>query len=251
MKVALAQMEVIAGKPKQNLETMLRMIAQAKQEQVDLIAFPEMCVGGYLLGDKWVEDAFCADLIEFNEVLRTASDGIAIAYGNICLDDRVAEAQGTGYHPNKDGRTRKYNAVYVVQNGRPVERVQDSGVLPKGIQPKTLLPNYRVFDDERYFFSLEDVAKDAGVPLEKLAQPYMIKVDGKEIPIGFEVCEDLWCEDYRRDGEAQNVTKMLIDNGAQMIVNISCSPWTYGKNNARDRRVEFLKKDSGDSFVPF
>lgn len=251
MKVALAQMEVIAGNPKQNLETMLRMIAQAKQQQVDLIAFPEMCVGGYLVGDKWVEDAFCADLMEFNEVLRKASDGIAITYGNICLDDRVEGAAGPDHHPNKDGRTRKYNAVYVLQNGKPAERMQDASVLPSGVQPKTLLPNYRVFDDERYFFSLEDVAKDAGVTLESLAQPFLIEVNGKKVPVGFELCEDLWCEDYRVQGKALNPTKMLIDNGAEFIINLSASPWTYGKNAARDRRVQFLKQEAGETFTPF
>ena len=44
---------------------------------------------------------------------------------------------------------------------------------------------------------------------------------------------------------------MLIENGAKIIVNISASPWTYGKNATRDRKVKFLKSESGDKFVPF
>ena len=83
MKVALGQMKVIPNQPEKNLETMLKMIEQAKRKKVDLIAFPEMCVGGYLLGDMWDNDDFCKDLMEANEVIRKASDGIAIAFGEV------------------------------------------------------------------------------------------------------------------------------------------------------------------------
>ncbi len=252
MKIALAQMNVIPGRPKKNLETMLRMINEAKQQNVDLIAFPELCVSGYLVGDKWTDDSFCEGMMSFNKDLLDASEGIAIAYGNIYLDkdinQRVSDAKK---HPNKDGRSRKYNGVYVVQNGKAVPRLKPTKILPEGVQPKGLLPNYRFFDDERYFFGLEDIAKDFDVTLEELAQPFLIERDGKLVPVGVETCEDLWCEDYRRKGEAQNITKMLIDNGAKYIVNVSASPWTFGKNGARDKRIQFLKEDSGDSFVPF
>src|SRR3989338_1367442 len=252
MKFALAQMEVVPGRPKKNLETMLRMIEHAKTQKVDLIAFPELCLSGYLLGDKFTDPDFCANLMEFNEIIRAESQGIAIAYGNIYQDTDIGQrVEDNGHHPNKDGRSRKYNAVYVFQNGKPVERVQETNILPSGVQPKTLLPTYCFFDDQRYFFSLEDQAIDFGVPLEKLAQPFMITIDGKKVPIGFEVCEDLWCADYKKDLHSLNVTKLLIDNGAQYIINLSASPWTTGKNLTRDRRVKALKEEIGNSFVPF
>ncbi len=267
MKIALAQMEVVPGCPRKNLETMLGMIEEAKAQQADLIAFPELCLGGYLLGDRFTEEDYCANLMEFNEELRKASGdgsesngkngneckGIAIAYGNVFLErDINARVGDNNTHPNKDGRLRKYNAVHLFQNGKEIPRLRETKALPPGVQPKTLLPNYRFFDDERYFFSLEDVAKDFDVPLEELAQPFLIETrDGEKVPIGFEVCEDLWCADYRRDGEAQNITKMLIQNGARYIVNISASPWTAGKNSTRDRRIKFLKQESNDAFVPF
>ena len=287
MKIALAQMEVLPNQPKKNLEKMLHMIEDAKRQEVDLIAFPEMCVGGYLVGDKWLSDDFCLDLMEYNEEILKASEGRAVAFGNIYLDrpeeikKRIGDNAGAtnagatnanAIHPNKDGRTRKYNAVYVVQNGKFAERVfagkagnakdvrKNAGILPEGVQPKTLLPNYRFFDDMRYFFSLEDIAKDFGEKQEDITQPFMIEVKGmkeKKVAVGFELCEDLWCADYRKDGEAVNPTKMLIRNGAESIVNLSASPWTFGKNGARDRRVQFLKKDcvkencENEGFVPF
>ena len=252
MKIALAQMEVIPNQPKKNLENMLRMIEEAKEKKADLIAFPEMCIGGYLLGDLWSSDDFCRDLMSYNEDIRNASEGIAIAFGNIYLDDKINErVNDDKSHPNKDGRIRRYNAIYVVQNKKYAKKANETEYLPEGVHAKTLLPNYRIFDDERYFFSLQDIAKDFGKNLDELSHPFLIDIDGKKVPIGFELCEDLWCADYRKDGNAINPTKYLIKNGAEKIVNISASPWTYGKNSARDRRVKFLKEESNDDFVEF
>ena len=252
MKIALAQVDVIPNKPRRNLEKMLRMIEEAKDQNVDLIAFPEMCVGGYLLSDKWQEDNYCHNLMEYNEILRDASNEIAIAYGSVYVDKYISKrVKDDDYHPNKDGRSRKYNAAYVFQYGKPASRLKETNIIPSGVQPKTLLPNYRIFDDERYFFSTQDIAKDFGIPLESLLQPFIIRIDGKQIPIGFELCEDLWCEDYRKNGKALNTTKILIENGAQLIINSSASPWTSGKNKTRDKRIQFLKKESGNDFVPF
>lgn len=252
MKIALGQMNVIPGRPHKNLDTMLRMIEAAKCQKVDLIAFPELCISGYLLGDKWRDEQFCENMMEFNKDLLGASDGIAIAYGNIFLDKDVnARLKHNNWHPNKDGTMRKYNAVYVVQNKKPAKRLHEHPFLPKGVHVKTLHPNYRIFDDERYFFSLQDVAKDLGFSVSVLEQPFLIDVNGQGVPVGFEVCEDLWCEDYRLRGETLNPTKMLIDNGAEHIINISASPWTFGKNAARDKRIAFLKQESGEKFVPF
>ncbi|VVB78001.1 putative NH(3)-dependent NAD(+) synthetase [uncultured archaeon] len=260
MKIALAQIEVVPGMPKKNLEKMMiPMIEEAKRQGADLISFTELCVGGYLLGDKWTNEESCQDLIAKNEILRKASNGIAIAYGNVYVDPTEEINKRTGLksiHPNEDGRTRKYNAVYVFQNGKPAERLKETKFLPAGIQAKTNLPNYRIFDDERYFFSTVDIAQEFNCSLEELLQPFLIETtqkDGtkKKVPVGFELCEDLWCEDYRRNLNSLNPTKILINNGAEFIVNLSASPWTYGKNGARDRRVQFLKQECNNSFVPF
>jgi NAD+ synthase (glutamine-hydrolysing) len=251
IRVALAQIEVRAGLPDSNVGTMLRMIAEARNAGAHLIVFPEMCVGGYLVGDKWLDDAFCTELMRYNEGLREASDGIAVAWGNIHLDRSMPDRGITGFHPNKDGRLRRYNAIFVAQDRAWAKRKVETKFLPRGVHAKTLLPNYRFFDDERYFFSLQDVATDFGIPLRRLEQPFLIRAKDKTMSIGFELCEDLWCEDYRASRHALNPTKMLIGNGAELIVNASSSPWTFGKNAARDRRVKFLRAESGSSFIPF
>lgn len=252
MRFALVQMEVVPGAVEKNFRSMLSMIAASRERNADLVIFPELCLSGYLLTDMWVNESFCKNLMYYNTLLLEASREIAIAYGNVFVEDTVNKRwNDNAIHPNKDGRSRKYNAVYLIQHGAYAPRVNPSTVLPDGIQPKTLLPNYRIFDDERYFFSFQDVGKDAGVPLEKLAQPFIIQTSTGPKKIGFEICEDLWCQDYRVRGKPLNLTNILIENGAEVIVNISASPWNHEKNSSRDNRIRFLKQEAGEAFVPF
>jgi len=253
VKIALAQMKVIPGSLDKNLKNMVSFVNQAKQLSADLIVFPEMCAQGYLVGDKWLCDDFCRSSTEIEMQMRSLSEGIAIAWGSVYLDEQINErTKSKAYHPNKDGRIRRYNCVNVVQNKKDVPLKLPSDVLPQGKMPKTLLPNYRFFDDERYFTSLKDVARDFNLPVATLIQPFLIKdAKGQEIPIGFQICEDMWAKDYRDNFEALNVTQMAIDNGAEYIVNLSASPWTFGKNQARDRRIKFLYQENPHRHIPF
>ena len=113
MKTGLAQIRVIPGRPDKNILRMKECVAEARENQCDLVAFPEMCIGGYLLGDRWLDESFCRDLQAYNEEIRNLSDGIAILYGNVWCDDAKT---------NKDGRVRKFNAAYTWQNKKPLHR---------------------------------------------------------------------------------------------------------------------------------
>src|ERR1051325_4131554 len=226
MRFAIAQMDVIPGDAGKNFAAMQRMIAQAKEQGADLVVFSELCVGGYLLGDKGADESWCDELMHYNELLLEESKGIAIVYGNIFRDPQINQRwKNKAPHPKKDGRTRKYNAAYVVQDGKYAGRVHANTFLPEGVQPKALLPVYRIFDDERYFFSLPEIARDAGLPIEELVSPFWIRVGDKKIKLGVEVCEDMWCEDYRMNNAPLSVSKILLEKGAELLVNISASPW--------------------------
>lgn len=255
MKTALAQMHVVPMDLDKNLNSMLTMINEAKEKGIELIAFPELCVSGYLLSDQWLDRSFCHELMLANKEIAAHSQDITVVYGNIYEDLDIQERlDEPGFYPNKDGRTRLYNAAYAVKNGKPLSRLKESNLLPPGIQPKALLPNYRFFDDQRYFFSLNDIAHDMGVALADLCQPFIAENEKETTAIGLQVCEDLWCKDYRLNKSAANVSLELIKNGAQQLINISASPWTNQKHDARDRRIQFLKKEvasQGMQFVPF
>jgi len=210
MKIAVAQMEVIPGHPDRNTKKIVAEIDKARLNGDQMIVFPEMAVPGYLLGDEWENDAFVIDCFSFNDDIRKATEGIVAIWGNIDLDFNLR---------SEDGRIRKYNAAFVAQNGEYVGT---------GRIHKTLMPKYREFDDERHFYSLRKEAVDLGVPLPHLLKPFEIEFNGALRKIGLILCEDMWSDDY-----TVNPIDILLENGSEVIVNLSCSPWTWRKNNKR------------------
>ena len=234
-RIGLAQMDVRPGRPDRNIARMLEMIEQARELALELVAFPELCVPGYIVGDAWESDALVRDFAGWDEEVRAASRGITVVYGNVALDPgRIGE----------DGRVRKFNAVHVCRDGVAVRRTGLPPGIPGGAHAKTLQPNYRFFDDDRHFYSLRKLAAAASRPVSDWLVPYRVpRRDGGEFCFGVQLCEDLWCEDYEQDGEALDTLRMYRERGAEAVINLSSSPWTWQKNDKRHRTVrEVLRR---------
>jgi NAD+ synthase (glutamine-hydrolysing) len=106
--------------------------------------------------------------------------------------------------------------------------LQKNPVLPEyEFFPKTLAPNYREFDEARYFIGLRDVALENQVPLESLLP--VVQIAG-EYPCGLMICEDSWHETYTVEPAA-----MYAKAGAKWLINLSASPYTLGKEQKRHR----------------
>ena len=234
-RIGLAQMDVKAGRPDQNVARMLEMIEEARERALDLVAFPELCVPGYIVGDAWETGALVRDFAEWDEEVRAASRGITVVYGNVALDSgQIGE----------DGRVRKFNAVHVCRDGVEVRRAGLPPGIPGGAHAKTLQPNYRFFDDDRHFYSLRKLAAATGRPVRDWLLPYRVpRRDGGEVCFGVQLCEDLWCEDYEQDGEVLDTLRVYRERGAEAVINLSSSPWTWQKNDKRHRTVcEVLRR---------
>ena len=228
-------MEVRPGRPDRNVARMLEMIERARSTGLELIAFPELCVPGYIIGDAWEADALVRDFAAWDEVLRAASVGITVVYGNVAFDPgQIGE----------DGRIRKFNAVHVCRDGAEVRRAGLPPGLPGGAHAKTLQPNYRFFDDDRHFYSLRKLAAAAGRPVSDWLIPYRVpRRSGGELRFGVQLCEDLWCEDYEQDGEVLDTLRVYRERGAEAVINLSSSPWTWQKSGKRHRTVrEVLRR---------
>jgi len=83
LKTFIAQLAVEAGHLNENFKQMSELIAQAKKEQAELIVFPELCVSGSCVGDKWYKGEFLRDLEKYNEQITALSEGIAVVWGNV------------------------------------------------------------------------------------------------------------------------------------------------------------------------
>ena len=228
-RIALVQMEVQPGRPDLNTARILDHIRSARAGGAELVVFSEMCVPGYILGDSWEVDALVADYAAYSEKIVAGSQGVAVLFGNVAVD---AE------HIGEDGRIRKYNAVYVCQDGHIVERPGLPESLPRGIQPKTLHPNYRFFDDDRHFYSTRKLAHAQGQSVGEWLVPFEIaRRGGGTFRFGVQLCEDIWCQDYTDRRAVLDTLKAYHDAGAEAVFNLSASPWTWQKNAKRNRVV--------------
>src|SRR5690606_40805778 len=94
--------------PANNGRQMLAHIERAKRDQIELLLFPEMSVPGYLLGDEWERSAFLRECEYWGEQIRAASQNITIVFGNVAEEWHLK---------NEDGCERKYNGVFVAEDG--------------------------------------------------------------------------------------------------------------------------------------
>jgi len=133
-------------------------IDQAKQDSITLLIFPEMAIPGYLISDEWERETFLNECVNCGEQIRQASSNITIVFGNVAVD---------WHHKNEDGRVRKYNALFVAENGQFITH-------PKTRQPfyiKLLMPNYREFDDNRHYYDPRKLAHEYNLELNDLIEP--------------------------------------------------------------------------------
>jgi len=213
LRIRVVQGEVLPGRPRENVTRMLESVAQARRAGRDAVVFPEMAVPGYLLGDEWERPAFLRECEACGELLREASRDIAILFGNVGLD---------WHKHNEDGRVRKYNACFVAAGGRFLG--PEGGPYPFVV--KTLMPNYREFDDSRHFHDTRKLAQELGCATETLIAPVRMG----DWRIGAMLCEDGWDTDY-----ILSPLRILASKGADFLVNASASPFTFDKNHKRHR----------------
>ena len=227
--VALVQMEVLPGRPDLNVERMLAFVDQAREGKAEVVVFSEMCIPGYIVGDLWEVNAVVNDFAAYSEMMCEHSQGITVLFGNVAVDEnRIGE----------DGRPRKFNSVFVCSDGRYLDRPGLPDGLPPGTHAKSLHPNYRFFDDDRHFYSLRKLAQSRGRSPYDWVVPFEIPLRaGGLFRFGVQLCEDIWCEDYSLEQDTLDTLRTYHERGADAVFNLSASPWTWQKNEKRNRVV--------------
>jgi NAD+ synthase (glutamine-hydrolysing) len=200
MRVALAQINPVSGDLAANTARILEVVAESVARRADLVVTPEMCLPGYCIGDLIENEAFVDANEEAMRRIAAAARGVTVVVGFI---DRDADAR------NEHGLRRRYNAAAVVRDGRVLQRAH-----------KSLLPNYRYFDDKRFF-----------TPGQR-REPLTVDTRGGPVTIGVSICEDLWDEFY-----AVKPLRELAAKGASVLLNINASPYYPGKRQTRERLI--------------
>lgn len=220
MRICIAQTRITAAAPEDNFAQIEKAIAQAHSEQADLIILPEMALPGYFVGDGWERPAFIRKCEEFNRRIAALSGDAVVIFGSVASDPHAR---------NEDGRLRKYNAAFIAQNGQ----LLNNPCIGMPFWPKTLMPNYREFDDSRHFFDLRKLAAERQQSIQSLLRVFPLTLrNGQTLQLALGICEDAWSDDY-----SLNPYELMSSHGEKpdLLVNISCSPFTLGKHARRKK----------------
>ncbi len=196
LRIAMAQLNVTVGDFEGNLRKMLKGVERAKEQGADLVTFPELAVCGYPPEDLLFKPHFIAENRRYLGKLAEASAGITVIAGFA------------------DGDGAIYNAAAVIHDGKLAD-----------VYHKIFLPNYGVFDENRYF------RPGDSCPVYTIAG----------VKVGVNVCEDIWY-----DFGPANVQAAA---GAEVIVNISSSPYHFGKGSFREEMIASQAKDNRAIFA--
>ena len=229
MKIALSQFEIIPSMPTNNAARIINYIEEAKNNKADMIIFPELAISGYLIGDMWESESFIRECEEFGEEIIKASKDIFVIFGNVAIDKNKK---------NFDGRVRKYNALFLAKDGKLIKNPYSK--IPYPFIIKTLLPNYKEFEDTRHFFSLKDLifenALEDNFDLKEYFKPVEININGEKINLGLTICEDAWSSNY-------NLSPIdILNEKTDLFINISSSPYTLIKDTKRHKMYSDISK---------
>src|SRR5574343_335257 len=223
VKIRLVQMEVTPANPRKNFDECKHYVDEAKRDWIQVVVFPELCISGYLIGDMWEELSFLEDCEHYGEMLaKESTASTAIIFGNVYVDRNL---HGT------DGRVVKLNGAFVAYNGTFVKNKFTNLIM----YPKTLLPNYREFEEPRHFKDFKWYSEHTGIRFDDFFLPYTLF----GVKFGITICEDGWDRDY-----IDKPVKNVVNAGADIVINLSCSPFTLNKNVSRDRVFSAHAKDN-------
>jgi len=217
MRVALCQIDTTVGDFTGNVRRIVDAAGRALEQGARLAVFPELAVCGYPAEDLLIREAFLAAHDQaLAEIAATAPRGIELLVG--CLE-RNADAAVTG------GRDL-HNAV---------ARVRDGAF--EVVARKCLLPTYDVFDESRYFEPW------------RAPEQNVVQVDGTSV--GVVICEDSWNDEqfFGRRSYAIDPVERVVQAGAQLVVNLSASPWAQGRTAFRAHMVVAAAKRHGVPMV--
>ncbi len=198
MNIGLAQINTTVGDLEGNAYRILQAYQDLVQQGAELVITPELSLTGYPPQDLLLVNGFVQKNREQLDRLQQEVSAVPLLVGFV--DD----------HPKAFGK-RFFNAAAVLQKNHPIV-----------IAHKRLLPTYDVFDEARYF-----------EPGEKSV---LFELHGKKI--GFTICEDLWTPEYLPQAwYPVDPLQDLVAAGAELIVNLSASPFQVGKPTQREKML--------------
>ncbi|MDM3854431.1 MAG: NAD+ synthase [Aphanizomenon gracile PMC649.10] len=204
MKIAIAQINPIIGDLLGNTQKILEMSQQAASENVRLLLTPELSICGYPPRDLLLNPSFVESIDKtLQKLAEDLPANLAVLVGTVVKNSPA----------HITGGKNLFNSMALLENGKIQQFFH-----------KRLLPTYDVFDEKRYF--------------EPGLQANSFKLDN--LHIGVTICEDLWNDEefWGKRSYAVNPIADLANLGVDLIVNLSASPYTVGKQHLREAMLK-------------
>jgi len=202
MKIGFAQINPTVGDLSGNFQKIIHAYERLAAAGAELVLTPELAITGYPPQDLVFKSRFVPENLQILEQLHSQVGNAALLVGFV---DRN-EGRGKPFH----------NAAALLERGKPIREAH-----------KSLLPTYDVFDEDRYF--------------EPACRVEPFEVHGKKV--GVTICEDIWTEHYlSRPFYDVEPVRGLIEQGAEIIVNLSASPFGLHKPAIRYEMVGALAR---------
>jgi NAD+ synthase (glutamine-hydrolysing) len=204
MRVTIGQINTINGDYEGNTAAIIRALERGKQDGAEVVVVPEACVQGYTSLDWFLDRDVARCVLQPLEKIIAATAGITAIVGTVRPNDRTT------------GR-RLYNSAAIIRDQQLI-----------GFADKTLLPEYDVFDDPRYF----EPARDRRL------------FDVNNCKLGVAVCEDFWNDRtlWKNRLYPNDPADELIELGAEVLISINASPFNKGKMRQRCGMVSHRAK---------
>ncbi|MEB3217482.1 MAG: NAD+ synthase [Nostocales cyanobacterium 94392] len=206
MKITIAQINPIIGDLSGNAQKILAAAQTAAANQVSLLLTPELSLCGYPPRDLLLNPGFVEAMsITLQQLARDLPTNLTVLVGTV-------EQNSTAYIT---GGKLLYNSVALLQQGKV-----------KQVFHKQLLPTYDVFDEHRYF--------------EPGLKPNYFVLE--QVKIGVTICEDLWNDEdfFGKRSYSINPITELCQLGVNLVVNLSASPYTSGKQHFREAMLKHI-----------
>jgi NAD+ synthase (glutamine-hydrolysing) len=206
MRVTIGQINTTNGDYEGNTAAIIRAIEHARKDRSDLVVLPETCVQGYTSFDWFLDRDVVRCVLQPLEKIIAATEGLTAIVGTV--------------RPNDKPTGRKlYNSAAIISDKKLV-----------GFADKTLLPEYDVFDDPRYF--------------EPATERHLFPT--KNCKLGVAVCEDFWNDKtfWRERLYGNDPADELIAMGAEILISINASPFNKGKMGQRCSMVSHRAKSA-------
>src|SRR5690349_1493076 len=222
VKIAIAQINCVVGDLAGNAAKILRYCDKARSAGADLVLTPELALCGYPPEDLLLRDGFYRDCSGALERLAREVSGITLIVG----------------HPHQD-QGKRHNAASVIQDGRIAATYY-----------KQTLPNYTVFDEERYFepgdrpcvFQVRETRFGVNICEDTWGHlgPLTARPDADKVRIGINICADAW------EAKAPQAAR---EAGAQVLLVLNASPYHMHKQESRDDVMRERVTETGMALV--